>query len=297
MSEGKNILVTGANGFIGRWLCKELSGKNKVTGLVRDKNKTGFLNKYGIDLIEGDISLVSELGDFDFLIHLAAMSNVSECNTNPLKAMEVNGKGTYNVLELCKKSKGVITVSSTKVYGNGGGEESILRPSSVYGLTKMYSEYLTREFSRKYNIPFIIPRIANVYGPFDNNSERIIPSTIEHILAGKKPFIFGDGSMERVFVYIKDVVDFLLLSLELLERGESGVFNVGSKKIHSIGFVIEKIVKMMKWENGVEYKRGTQAKSDKALSIEKAQKMGWVPKYSLEKGLEETIQRYKEGST
>jgi len=303
MIKGKNILVTGANGFVGSWLCKSLLEDNNVIGLVRNKNNVKCLKNHMIDekinLIEGDITheLVNVAEKVDFVIHLAAITDIKECYNDPSMAIEVNVGGTYNVLEFCRKVgvKGVIIASSTKVYGDAMeervNEESIPKPNNVYGLTKMYSECLAKEFSNKYNIPSTTLRLANVYGPNDFNNKRLIPNTIESILGGKMPVIFSGGASERNFIYIKDAIRFFVLSLERLENSEGGVFNVGTSESYPIRSVIDNIVRVMKWGGGVDYKDGlVQAKSDRPISIEKARGLGWTPSYSLEGGLKEIIQ-------
>lgn len=290
------ILVTGANGFIGGWLCKELIKRHEVIGLTR--GGTGYLKSHGIEdsveILKGDLTELDTKIEADYCIHLAGMTDANECINNPLKAIRENVEGTNNLARICKEHgvRGMILASSTKVYGETdrdiADEESATNPTNLYGMTKLYSEWIARGMGNS-----IILRLANVYGPLDFNMERIIPNTIQNILGGRKPVIFGDGSTMRTMVNVKDVLPFFLLSLGMLERGESGTFNVAAEGPFSIKEIIEKISRIMEWKGGIEFRGDEkQAASDKKVSIEKARRTGWEPKISIEKGLIETVNSY-----
>lgn len=304
----KRILITGANGFVGAWVAKHLCQENTVIALVRDPTSMKHLKSHGVEekveIVQGDVSQLDvEVESVDYCFHLAAVTDVSTCQKDPSRAIAVNIGGTRNVLNLCERLgvKGLIAASSTKVYGEmespGATESEMSNPTNVYGLTKAYADLLVQDFHQRTGIPSFAARLSNIYGPHDLNTQRLVPSTALAIKEGKQPSLFGDGTTEKMFVYIRDVVEFLILCLEKVGKVESGVYNVGASKTHSTGFVVEEMTKLMGWDRGIEYRKDiVPAKSDFVVSLEKAARIGWKPRTLLEEGLKETIAWYKEGS-
>lgn len=300
MTAGKTILVTGANGFLGGWLCKALVQNYAVKALVRKTDHSERLGIAGqVQSIKGDLLTLDKaaVGAADYCIHLAAISDIAQCNRDPARAVQVNVNGTYALLQLCREAgvKGIVTASTVKVYGNARSpvtEDTIPNPASLYGLTKLYAEILTREFCDRSGIPCIIPRFANIYGPRDPNQQRLIPATISSIRAGRRPVLYNDGSTERMFLYVTDAVDFLRRSLDLLGQGESGTFNVGSSPLYPVKAVIQEIARQMGWTGGIDTKKDVATeRSDPAVGVERARSLGWRPAYPLERGLGETIRQ------
>lgn len=291
MIEGKRILVTGANGFIGRWVRKSLEEKNKVIGI----SMSGHVGEG--EMLKGDISTIASIPPVDYCIHLAAISDVEECEKNPLRAMEVNVAGTLNILRLCSEVgvKGVIIASSGKVYGECSGqetvsEEKVVNPYNVYGFTKAQADYISLGFSSIHNLPVVSARLVNVYGPGDASATRIIPSTIQAIKRGEQPIIYGDGSVKRTFIHISDVMNFFQCVLQGFDRGmKGGVFNVSTDQKYTMKQIIGKIIELMGSDIQPKYLKGGKAKSDYILKSDKAQSWGWKPLIALEEGLKEMI--------
>ena len=312
----KNVLVTGADGFIGSWLTKTLLEKGaNVSTIVRDikkKNNIDILNlRKGINIINGDIvnydvcsRLLNEY-NIDTVFHIAAQAIVLSANKSPLSTFESNIKGTWNILEACRLDrdvKRIVIASSDKAYGQQEKlpytEESPLIGYFPYDASKACADILARSYFKTYNLALAITRNANTYGPADMNFSRIVPDTIKSIIEDKQPVIRSDGSPERDYMFIKDSVSAYLTVAENLHRKEvvGEAFNFGSGAPISVLALFKKILKLMIKENA-EPKILGQAKNEidrQYLSIEKAKRLlNWHPNYTLDQGLKETVEWYK----
>lgn len=312
----KNVLVTGADGFIGSWLAKTLIEKGaNVATIVRDikkKNNIDILNlRNDIDLVHGDLvnydvcSRVLNEYDVDSVFHIAAQAIVLSANKSPLSTFESNIKGTWNMLEACRLNKGVnrvVVASSDKAYGEQKKlpytEESPLLGYYPYDASKVCADILARCYFKTYNLALAITRNANTYGPADMNFSRIIPDSVKTIMEGNQPVIRSDGSPQRDYMFIKDSVSAYLTVAENLHRKEiiGEAFNFGTGKPVGVLALLRQILKLMKKES-IKPKILGQAKNEidrQYLSIEKAKRLlNWHPRYSLDQGLKETIDWYR----
>ena len=313
--KGSNVLVTGADGFIGSHAANALVEKGAhVTTIVRDVKKASNLDvlklRNKINVIHGDLvnfhdceRTINEY-DINFVFHIAAQAIVGPANRSPLSTFESNIKGTWNILEACRLSKtinGLIVASSDKAYGQQKKlpytEESPLNGYYPYDASKACAEILARCYYMTYNLPLAITRNANTYGPADMNMSRIIPDVITTILRGGQPVIRSDGTPERDYMYIKDAVSAYLALAENLHRKEvvGGAFNFGTGKPVSVLDLYGKIIKLM--GKNTKPKIMGEAKNEidrQYLATDKAAKiLKWQPKYTIEQGLKETIEWYK----
>ena len=310
----KNVLVTGADGFIGSWLAKTLIEKEaNVITIVRDIKKENNLDVLGIrkkiTIIPGDLINFSVVEraineyNIDTCFHLAAQAIVGSANKSPLTTFESNIKGTWNVLEACRLNnsvKRIIVASSDKAYGQQKKlpytEESPLLGFYPYDASKACVDILSTCYFKTYNLPLAITRNANTYGPVDLNFSRIIPDIINSIIKGKQPIIRSDGTPERDYMYIKDAVNGYLTLAENLHRKEviGQAFNFGTETPVSVLDLYNKIIKLM--GNDIKPKILGEAKNEidrQYLSIKKAKEiLNWQPKYSIDIGLKETIEWY-----
>ncbi len=316
--KGRNVFVTGADGFIGSWVAKALVEKGaNVFVITRDIKKVCSLDLLGlrnkVELIHGDIidySCVERVineKDIDSVFHLAAQAIVGVANKSPLSTFESNIKGTWNVLEACRVNKveRIVVASSDKAYGSQKKlpytEESPLLGLYPYDASKACADILARCYYTTYNLPVAVTRNANTYGGADLNFSRIVPDAIFSLLEGKQLIIRSDGTPERDYMYVKDAANGYLLLAENMHRKEikGQAFNFGTAKPISVLDLFNTIIKLM-GKDGVKPKIIGEAKNEidrQFLAIDKVKKLlNWMPKYSLEEGLKETIEWYKSNS-
>jgi len=325
--KSKNILVTGANGFVGSNLCKRLvlAGAN-VTGLIRNKNEKTLLFVEGINkkiiLINGKLEdknnlkrILSEQ-NIEICFHLGAQVEVGIAEQNPYLTWETNIKGTYSLLDSIREQggrlKAIIVASSDKAYGDYPKnkmpykENYELKAKYPYDVSKACADMIARSYSSElFNLPIVVTRFANIYGPGQANFSALIPDCIQCSLGLGKFIPRGDGNSERDFLYIDDVINLYFLIAENLYnnpkkiRGE--VFNAGSNKPLKVKEVIEKIFKisgkdrdLKKIQNYYKKKKTSGEIYFQSMDYKKVNKyFGWEPKYKFDEGIVETYNWYK----
>ena len=310
-----NVLVTGADGFIGSNVAKALIERGaQVVTIVRDAKKTSNIDILGIrnkiDLVHGDLVNFNDCEraineyDIEFCFHIAAQAIVGPANRSPASTFESNIKGSWNILEACRISKtvrGLIVASSDKAYGQQEKlpytEDSPLNGYFPYDASKVCTELIARCYFMTYKLPLAITRNANTYGPIDTNLSRIIPDVITRLIKNQQPVIRSDGTPERDYMYIKDAVNAYLTLAENLHRKEvvGQAFNFGTGKPISVLELYKKIITLM--GKDVKPKILGEAKNEinrQYLDSQKAKKiLNWEAKYDLDSGLKETIEGYK----
>ena len=218
----RNVFVTGCTGLLGSHLTKFLVEKNaNVVGLVRDIVPKSNLAKSGlfdeINIVRGCVedfyTLERTINEYeiDTVFHLAAQTIVGIANRNPLSTFESNIKGTWNVLEACRRVpivKRIVVASSDKAYGDQKklpyAEDAALIGRHPYDVSKSCTDLLSLMYSNTYNLPVCVTRCGNFYGPGDLNFNRIVPGTIRSVMNNKRPVIRSDGTYIRDYFYVKD---------------------------------------------------------------------------------------------
>ena len=310
------VLITGCTGLLGSWMTEELVLRGaKVVGLVRDWVPQSRLFQEGFDrkinTVYGRIEDLSILErtineyEIETVFHLAAQTIVGVANREPLGTFEANIKGTWNVLEACRRVGGVkriVVASSDKAYGDQEilpyNEETPLQGEHPYDVSKSCADLISHSYYKSYGLPVCITRCGNFYGGGDLNFNRIVPDTIRSALNDRPVTIRSDGSYIRDYFYVKDGVLAYLHLAEQMERSEilGEAFNFSNEIQVSVLEIVRKILQLMGKED-LEPKVLNQATNEikhQYLSAEKAKTLlNWSPNYSLAEGLTETIDWYK----
>jgi CDP-glucose 4,6-dehydratase len=314
--KGKNVFVTGCAGFLGSWLTEELVNRGaNVIGLVRDNvpgsnlRLTGTINK--ITVVKGELEdyflIERALNEYEIevVFHLGAQTIVGISNNSPMSTFKSNIEGTWNILEASRRVKrlrAIVVASSDKAYGEQKklpySEESSLKGYFPYDVSKSCADLLAASYFRTYNLPACVVRCGNFYGGGDLNFNRIVPGTIRDIFYGNRPVIRSDGKYVRDYIYIKDAVSaYMLLVEKMLGSAIAGeAFNFSYGTPVSVNQIVRKILDIMDRSSlkPLVLNKATNEIKMQYLSSEKARKiLGWRPAYSLEKGLEETVEWYK----
>ncbi|MFI5334148.1 MAG: GDP-mannose 4,6-dehydratase [Chlamydiales bacterium] len=312
----KNVLVTGAAGFIGSWLSKELIRLGAdVTALVRDWNpETTVFSKddlQNMHLVLGELENYSLLErilneyDIDTVFHLGAQTLVEIAFRSPLQTFESNIRGTYNLLEACRRQgrmvQRILVASSDKAYGESEVlpyvETMPLKGRTPYDVSKSCTDLIALSYSSSYQLPIVIARCGNVYGGGDLNWSRLIPGTIRNILLEKPPVIRSNGKLTRDYLYVQDAVKAYLLMAMNAEHGSvrGEAFNFGPAQPSSVLDIVEMLQRMMgsSLKPIILHGASTEIRNQVLDSSKASQVLGWSSEYSLHQGISETIKWYE----
>ncbi|XP_062383586.1 dTDP-D-glucose 4,6-dehydratase-like [Sardina pilchardus] len=314
--EAKTVLVTGGAGFIGSHLIISLKVKYpewKIINLDKLEYCSSLQNLVMTDdnyrFIEGDICdqhLINHLfatENIDIVFHFAAETHVDNSFLFPSKFMCVNAEGTRMLLSAALNSsvERFIYVSTDEVYGTSRGEvfdESYLkRPTNPYATSKAAAENIVLSFWENHNLPIIITRSNNIYGP-RQHYEKVIPRFISLLSEDKKCTIQGSGLQSRHFLYVEDVIEAFLTVMKQGILGE--IYNIGTNFEIPVIQLARELVRMMKHPEDGELDDWLLFVKDRPcndlrypISSEKLHKLGWKPEVSWREGIHRTIQWYE----
>ena len=311
------VLVTGASGFLGGWLVKRLLAAGAlVVCPVRDWVPGNMLGSESllkkVIIARGDccdqVFMERCLGEYEVqtVFHLAAQSIVPIANRNPVSTFESNIKGTWSVLEACRRSpevEQVITASSDKAYGRQDilpyDEDLPLKGEFPYDVSKSCADLLARSYHLTYGLPVVITRCGNFFGGGDLNWNRLVPGTIRAVLRGNRPVIRSDGSYIRDYFYIEDgAAAYMHLAEQLADNNELAgeAFNFSSEIKLSVLELVNEIITVMR--SGLKPDVHGNAEHEikhQYLSAAKARRLlGWTPLFNLEEALRRTVDWYRE---
>ncbi len=226
------ILVTGAAGFIGRYLVARLAadGYEVLAAANERRPSEGSIAHVALDLTRPE-GLRALPGSISAVVHLAAATDVSNTPEAAAQCLAVNGGGTLALLEFCRERgiRNFVYTSSILVYGEVRSPIPITeayptRPTTFYGASKLLAEHYIWVYSQTFGLRGVILRLASVYGP-GQHPGTVLAIFVRRALAGEPLEVFGSGTKVQDFVYIEDVVEAIRLAL----RGTaSGVYHVGS---------------------------------------------------------------------
>lgn len=288
------ILVTGSEGFIGKYLTDELRVSKKYEIILTDRILSSTTPP-GVKFIQCDLTssadiekLCKKIKEKITLVHLGYYVPKSYPDEDDwLKSIQVNMIGTMRLVEgLAKNISKICFISSIEVYGKPRylpiDEDHPTEPLTFYGASKVAMENYLKVFSRRNVIPLIILRFASVYGP-QEIFNRAIPNFIKAALSSQPIKIFGKGTEERDYIYIKDAARAIIRSIE---SDCSGVFNVGCGKGVSIRKVAQLVLKIMGKKSRIDYLPLKKEVFDLVLDIKKIKKfLNFQIKTNLEEGL------------
>ena len=315
-----SILITGGAGFIASHVVIELCKKypqyrivnfDKVDYCSCVKNLEEVASLPNYRFVRGDIcsadlvNYVLEENNVDTIMHFAAQTHVDNSFGNSFQFTENNIMGTHVLLE-CAKNFGrirrFIHVSTDEVYGEGKDfdvkpmfEDEVLEPTNPYAATKAGAEFMAKSYYRSFNLPIIITRGNNVYGPHQY-PEKLIPKFTNQLMRGRSVTVHGDGGNTRNFLHVKDVASAFEC---ILHKGHVGeIYNVGGQNERSVLQVAEELIKIICPEqdkasritfvpdrcfNDLRY----TINSDKLIAL------GWREQMSWEEGIRETVEWYR----
>jgi len=311
------VLVTGAGGFIGSHLVEELLGRNcRVKAFVHYNsfNRWGWLDslpettRSRIEVFTGDIrdpnGVREAMKHCEVVFHLAALIGIPYSYHSPDAYVDTNIKGTLNILQAARDLgvKKILHTSTSEIYGTAQfvpiTELHPVNPQSPYAATKSGADFLALTFFRSFSSPVIVVRPFNTYGP-RQSARAVIPTIITQMLSGKNILQLGSISPTRDLNFVKDTVDGFIKAAES-ETAIGEVINLGSKHEISIGDLALKIAGIMgrqiSIESSEERVRPEKSEVERLWAEnEKAGKLlNWSPAYTLDQGLAETINWFKE---
>jgi len=305
------ILITGAAGFIGSNIALELQKKYPEARIVavddfrsgNFKNLEGFKGEFlSGDLTDDDfLAFLSKNYDFDAVFHQAAITDTTVSDQRLM--VEVNTNAFVKLLKIAieRWNAKVIYASSAAVYGNCPApmkEDGCLKPENVYGFSKLMMDNAAARFLKLYPEATIVGlRYFNVYGYGEAHKGKfasMVYQLMMKMLRGEKPRLFKWGEQKRDFVYVKDAVKANLLALE---RGVSGVYNVGTGRARSFNELVAILNSVLGTDFEIEYfdnpydfyQNYTEADLTKIRSA-----LGYEPEWSLEEGVRDYFETLKE---
>jgi CDP-glucose 4,6-dehydratase len=313
----KRALVSGGHGFVASHLARALLERgDAVTVLDLASPPLSGLTLQGIapeiELVEADLRDAQRVGatlaagEFDVVFHLAAQTLVGPAMADPVATFEANVRGTWTLLEACRRADvpAVVVASSDKAYGPSEElpyrEDMQLQPASPYEASKAAADAIALSYRPAYGLAVAVTRFANIYGGGDLNFSRLIPEAVAAVLDGRRPQIRSDGSPERDFLYVDDAVSAYLAIEHAVGAGGPAAgeaFNAGGERPHSVAEVLETIVAVSGTGLEPEYHgTGNPAGEIDRQYVDSAKLRdltGWMPAVELEDGLGRTLEWYR----
>jgi dTDP-glucose 4,6-dehydratase len=302
-------LVTGGAGFLGSHLCDALLGDgysvvavdNLLTG--RLSNLEHLRNESRFEFLEQDVCNPIACGAVDYVFHFASPASPVEYAMHGIATLRAGSYGTFEALELAKRSGARFMMASTsECYGdplehpqteNYWGHVNPVGPRSVYDEAKRFSEAVTMAYYRYHKVNTCIPRIFNTYGPrMQVNDGRVIPNFMAQALRGEKLTVYGDGSQTRSFCYVSDEIEGLV---RLSRTMEHDPVNIGNPHEFTILECARQIIAVSDSASTIQLEPlPLDDPKQRCPDISKARRLlGWEPKVDLAQGLKLSLDYFR----
>lgn len=316
MISGKRIVFTGGAGFIGTTLARKLADNNEIVLFDNMHNdalgSTGLKGHSNVSLVTGDVldrsALERAASGANIIVHLAAIAGVDTVLRSPVRVMRVNLLGTANAVDVAyalgDSLERFIDFSTSEVFGRhaykveetaetSGGSVGEARWS--YAVSKLAGEYLSHSYFREYQLPLVVIRPFNIYGP-NQVGVGAIHHFVVRALRGEDLIVHGDGAQIRAWCYVDDIVDAVLASMEN-DAAVGEAFNIGNARSVCTTYDLAlRVCKLVGSSSRIVFKPITYSDVEiRVPDIGKARDLlGWEPRVDLDEGLERTIDWYRE---
>jgi NAD dependent epimerase/dehydratase len=312
----KKVLITGADGFIGSHLTQRLLAEGcQVRAFVyyNSFNSWGWIDSFSkeekdrLNVFSGDIrdpnGVRTAMQGIDVVFHLAALIAIPYSYHSPDSYVDTNIKGTLNILQAARdlKVERVLVTSTSEVYGTAQfvpiTENHPKQPQSPYSASKIGADCMAESFFRSFDLPVVIVRPFNTYGP-RQSARAIIPTVVTQLLHGTKSIKLGDLSPTRDLLFVKDTVD----GFVAIAKADSLIgheVNIATQSEISVQALAEELIRLIDPGASVlnDQQRMRPAKSEVFRLFGSNAKLkehtSWSPRYTLMQGLKETIEWFK----
>ena len=309
----KNIVITGAAGFIGSNLVDKLLNEgyfvygidNLITGSLDNLSHLNSNNNF--EFVNHDVTEYLDIKDkIDYVFHFASPASPIDYLKYPIQTLKANAIGGHNALGLAKKNNAKFILASTsEVYGDPlehpqkesyFGNVNPIGPRSIYDEAKRFIESMTISYHVYHNLRVSIVRIFNTYGPrMKIDDGRVLPTFIKQAASNKDLTVNGDGTQTRSFCYIDDLVNGII---QLMNSEYSYPINIGNDDEVTINEIASTLISILNSESKIIY---NELPEDDPLKrkpdLKLAKKiLNWVPKIDKKDGFEMLIEYYKKNN-
>lgn len=301
-----HVLVTGGAGFIGANLVRLLMAQGDEVSIFDNlcRGRRDYVPD-GVRLIEGDIrdtpAVSAAMAGIDAVVHLAAFGSVVDSVADPVENFDINANGTFSVLNAARDAN-----LKRLIFASTGGaligeaeppvnEDSLPKPISPYGSSKLCGEAYCHSFACAYGVPAVALRFANVYGPYSGHKKGAVTKFIKCLFRGEALPIFGDGSATRDFLHVDDLCSGITGALRA-DLAPGSVYHLASSGEENIVHLAQEIARIAgQPDHPLEYRpaRPGEVSRNFATYDRAAAAFGFAPKIALTDGLQQTYAWYE----